>query len=139
MTLKELSEATGISIATISRILNGQTSGNSDKLRRLEMAIEGSNDQKLLSRFRSISEKRKVIAVVIPDMTNPFFTDVLKGIRGILHKHDYELIIMDSEENVEEEINILNTLKTLNLSGVIITPVSDADEEWLPASWNTLS
>lgn len=129
MTLKELSEATGISIATISRILNGQTNGNSDKLRRLEMAIEGSNDQKLLSRFRSISEKRKVIAVVIPDITNPFFTDVLKGVRGILHKHDYELIIMDSEENVDEEINILNTLKTLNLSGVIITPVSDADEE----------
>ena len=129
MTLKELSEATGISIATISRILNGQTNGNSDKLRRLEMAIEGSNDQKLLSRFRSISEKRKLIAVVIPDITNPFFTDVLKGIRGILHKHDYELIIMDSEENVDEEINILNTLKTLNLSGVIITPVSDADEE----------
>ena len=130
MTLKELSEATGISIATISRILNGQTNCTPDKLKKLEAVIESSDDRKLQARFKAITEERKIIAVVVPDITNPFFTDVLKGIRSVLNQYDFELIIMDSEESVAKEVNILNTLKFFNLQGVIITPVSDAEEEF---------
>ena len=128
MTLKELSAATGISMATISRILNGSTRAGDDKLRILEEAIAASGDQKLQSKFESATQERKIIALVVPDITNPFFTDVLDGIRSVLRPCGYEIIIMDSEEDVQKEIDILRTLKQLKLSGVIITPTSDAEE-----------
>lgn len=128
MTLKELSAATGISTATISRILNGSVRVKDDKLRILEKAIIESGDQRLHSKFEAVTQKRKIIAVVVPDITNPFFTDVFDGARSVLRPCGYEFIMMDSEEDVQKEINILHTLKQLKPSGVIITPTSDTEE-----------
>lgn len=68
------------------------------------------------------------IGVVIPDICDPFFCEVIKGISSVADKHGLKIILCDSDENPEKEVAFLENLKQLKAKGIIITPISDSNE-----------
>ncbi|MCU9808941.1 substrate-binding domain-containing protein [Paraclostridium sp. AKS46] len=66
-------------------------------------------------------EKEKNIAVVFPDLSNMFFTDVLKGLTEEADKLNYNVFSFDSGESIEKEMKIIDALKDFNICGLIIT------------------
>lgn len=127
MTIKELSEITGISNATISRVLKHGAKVSPEKLEILRKAIADSGDAKLQSKFESATQERKLIAFVVPDITNPFFTDVYRGAQTTLEPYGYELVILETNESTSREIRVLQVVQKLDTCGIIITPTSDGE------------
>lgn len=126
MTLKDISNETGLSIATVSRVLNNMENV-SEEARKLVMdtAKRGGYFRKLKENAR----KGTVIAVIVPDLSNPFFADVIKGIQMKAEPEGKEVVIMNTCEDSRMEKRAVRLVQNLNLCGIIITPVSDQGED----------
>lgn len=112
---KDIASKSGVSIATVSRYLNKSGYVKEETRQLIKKAIaEIKGEDKSYSQLKNI-------AVVLPDLSNMFFTDVLKGINEEAGKLGCNVLAFDSNEEIEKEINIIESLKDLNISGLIIT------------------
>lgn len=125
MTLKEIAQKAGVSITTVSRVVNGMENVNDDTCRRvMEVAAQGGYFQK------KKNEKANVVAALVPDLSNPFFVSMISGVQEIMRKQSKEVVIMDTLEDVEQERRALASIAQMkNLCGIIMTPVSDSGED----------
>jgi len=125
--IKDIAQKAGVSIATVSRVINSSGYVNEEKRRLVLQAMEelkyvpGAS-----SRKKAIKNHR--IGFVIPDITNPFFSETLKGIYKVAEREKLSIIIFDTNENINKEIDALEALKEQNISGLIITPTTERGE-----------
>jgi LacI family transcriptional regulator len=69
-----------------------------------------------------------IVGVVIPDINNPFFGEAIKGMTEVFRENDINILICDTDESPDLEIQSLQTLRREKVGGIIITPVSGAVE-----------
>lgn len=112
---KDIASKSGVSIATVSRYLNKSGYVKQETRELIKNAIQEIKKQE------NIYEKEKNIAVVFPDLSNMFFTDVLKGLTEEADKLNYNVFSFDSGESIEKEMKIIDALKNFNICGLIIT------------------
>ncbi|MEL7657569.1 MAG: substrate-binding domain-containing protein [Bacillota bacterium] len=67
----------------------------------------------------------EIIALVVADINNPFFGEIVKGVNQIAQLNGYTVFICDTDEKVKNEISVLRAIKRQKVYGVIITPVSE--------------
>lgn len=67
----------------------------------------------------------QIIALVVTDINNPFFSEIVKGVNQIAQANGYIVFICDTDEKVQTEISVLEAIKKQKFSGIIITPVSE--------------
>ena len=120
MTLKELSERSGVSIATISRIMNNRAGVSKENIEKVSRAVQRAGDEKLMKKLEAARSERRVIAVVVPDLSNPFFTAVIRGISAVLEKQNCNIIVCDTQEsNLRELENVLEGAAAMSDSDII--------------------
>lgn len=122
---KDISIRAGVSVATVSRVMN-QSGYVKEETRDLVLKTfnELANEDKLF--IQSIANKKSnIIGVIIPDISNPFFGEVIKGIAKIADKHSVSLLVCNTEEQIEKELRYLDLFKTNEIMGLIITPKTD--------------
>lgn len=69
-----------------------------------------------------------VVGVVVPDINNAFYSEVVLGMEEVLDKYNTTVLVCGSNEQHGKEITILDALKNLNVDGIVIAPVSSAVE-----------
>lgn len=114
---KDIANKSGVSIATVSRYLNNSGYVKEETRKIIKDAIKelkGNDNNSYI----------KNIAVLLPDLSNLFFIDVLKGINEEAIKNGYNVFSFDSNEDINKEFQILDSLLNLNIDGIIITPSS---------------
>lgn len=75
---------------------------------------------------RTSSESNSgILALVVADINNPFFADIVKGVNKVARANGYTVFTCDSDETVKNELNVLETIKQQKFEGLIITPVSE--------------
>lgn len=128
ITIKEIAKLSGVSEATVSRVINNSAPVNEETRKRIEQIIKDNNFTPNAV-ARGLSKKQtNTIGVLIPDISNPFFCEVIKGISSVAAENGLNIILCDTNENQQKEIDFLNNLKQEQLKGIIITPISDANE-----------
>ena len=122
---KDVAVRAGVSVATVSRVMNGSGYVKAEtKELVLKVFNELANKDKML--VQSISNRKtNIIGVVIPDISNPFFGEVIKGISSIADEYSASLLVCNTDEQIEKELKYLNLFKTNNIMGLIITPKTD--------------
>jgi LacI family transcriptional regulator len=126
--IKDIAQKTGVSLTTVSRVLNN--SGYVKKETR-ELVLKAAEELGLSYSFapkRFSKHKNEIIGVVIPDISNPFFGEVIKGISKVADNEKLNFILCDTDEDVDKEISYLEMLKEHKIMGLIITPATDQDE-----------
>lgn len=122
---KDVAIKAGVSVATVSRVMN--ESGYVKKETR-DLVINAfnalANDDNMIGLSMS-NRKSNIIGVIIPDISNPFFGEVIKGIASIADKYSASLLVCNTEELLEKELKYLHIFKTNNIMGLIITPKTD--------------
>ncbi len=128
--IKDIAKKTGLSITTISRVLNGKAE---------QYRISGKSKQKVLKAARQLNYmpnqvavnlrlgKSLTIALIIPSLTNPFFAGIASAINSELRSLGYITILGDSDEKPETEEHILKQMVSRRIEGLIIAPCG---EEW---------
>lgn len=124
----EIAKEAGVSIATVSRVINHSAPVSEKSYRRVMNAVQKLNyvpsgTARSLSKSTSNS-----VGAVIPDINNPFFPQLLQGITRIADERGYNVILFNTDESSQREHQVLRSMREQRLSGIIITPVSAEDE-----------
>lgn len=81
-------------------------------------------DRNMNQRVNSESSN-EVLALVVADINNPFFADIIKGVSKVARANGYTVFACDTDESVKNELNVLETIQRQSFAGLIITPVSE--------------
>lgn len=119
-TIKDVAREAGVSVATVSRVLNNKGYVNEETRKRVSEAITKLN-YKPNAVARSLFKKQsKTIALIVPDIKNPFFPEIARAIEDVMNDSDYTLILCNSDENEEKEKKYLDMMKQKYVDGIII-------------------
>lgn len=129
MTIYDIARQAGLSVATVSRVLNGSSTVKKETRERVQQIIKENNfAPSAVARSLSISDNYN-IGVVVPDIENPFFSCVLSGVADTADRYGYNVFLFGTNESTEREHRFLQTIKEQRLKGLIIIPVSENDME----------
>lgn len=128
--MNEVAKRAGVSIATVSRVLNNSESVNETTRLKILKVIKDLKYQpsRVATRLRSKSVSSKLLGVLIPDIQNPFYVDVLRGIEDIAYKNNYAIIMCNYGQDEKKEIMYLDILQSESIDGLIAAPVSENDQ-----------
>lgn len=121
-TIRDVARAAGASTATVSHVLNGSrfvAAGTKDRVERAIRALNYRPHGVAQSLRRSHTS---TIGVLISDVANPFFADLVLGVEDVIH-HDggnYNFILCNTEENSEKERMYLEVLLQKRVDGLIL-------------------
>lgn len=122
-TIKDIAKKTGLGLATISSYLNG---GNVREQNRLliEEAIKELHFEVNESARSLKTNKTRTVGVVIPELNNIFFAEIITGIEDILRQHGYGTLICDCRTDKKREREAVEFLHKRRVDGIINMPVS---------------
>ena len=124
VTIKEIASLAGVSVGTVSNVLNGSSTVN-PKLRERVEAVMRSLDYQPSFIARSLKGRRtKLIGVVISDIVNPFFPQVVRGVEEVASQHGFLLVIVNTDDDVEKERQVLSMLRSRQVDGLAIVLAS---------------
>src|ERR1022692_1463060 len=119
-TMRDVARLAGVSIATVSAVINSSANVSSERKVRVEAAM-AALDYHPDEVARSLKTGRtNVIGVVIPDITNAFYPEVIRGVEEAARKAGYGVLLCDSSEDAQCEAKHLAMLSARRVDGVLL-------------------
>ncbi len=124
-TIYDVAERAGVSPATVSRVFNG-TSVSAEKVAAVRKAAADLNFTPNRTARSLRTQSSEVIALVIPDIENPYFTEMARGVEDVASEAGYSVVLCNSDSQTEKEATYLQIAIAEHMSGVIIATASEA-------------
>lgn len=122
-TIYDVAKLAGVSPATVSRVFNG-TSVSEEKVAAVRHAAAQLNFTPNRTARTLRRQSSEVIALVIPDIENPYFTEMARGVEDVASEAGYSVVLCNSDSQLEKELTYLRIAIAEHMSGVIIAPAS---------------
>lgn len=117
--IQEVAKKAGVSVATVSRVLNNHSSVTVKTRLKVENAIKELNyEPSMLGRNLRNSESR-LFLVLLPSVSNPFYTDIINGIQTTAIANQYNILLCETDSNPERENIYFNMVKNKLADGVV--------------------
>ena len=120
VTMHDVARLAGVSISTVSALINGAPKVSEARAQRIRSAMEALDyhpDQ--IARSLKVG-RTQTIGVVIPDITNDFYPAVFRGIEDAARSAGYGVLLCNSNESAEQEMGHLSTLFARRVDGVLL-------------------
>ena len=129
VTLKDIAIRANVSTSTVCRALqNSHDIGREKKDEIKAIAKELGYKPNLVARSLRLM-KTNVIGVVVPDNTNPYFAAMLKGIEEKARANGFIVVVINTNENNDDEIEAVSTLSDLQVAGILAIPIKQQNYE----------
>ena len=127
-TLRDVARRAGVSPMTVSRVVNGSGQVSPDLRERVEQALTetGYIPNTVARNLRT--RRTDTIALLMPDMTNPFFTALAHGVETSAREVGISLIIANSDEREDEEQRLVQVLLQRQVDGILLIPAGAGAE-----------
>lgn len=123
ITINDIAKMAGVSKGTVSRVINDKNEGVGEEVRHRVKSIIEEVGYKPNQLARSIvTSKSKTIGLIIPDITNPFFPKLVRGIEDYAFSKGYTVFLCNSDENIKKEEYYLCNFIEKRVDGIILTP-----------------
>ncbi|WP_213818195.1 LacI family DNA-binding transcriptional regulator [Garciella nitratireducens] len=130
VTIKEIAKEAQVSIATVSMILNNKDKNISESTRNKVLKIAKEKNYIPNTMARSLITKQTgIIGLVIPDITNPFFPEIARGVEDKASEERYSIIICNTDDNLQKEDQYIQILTEKMVDGIVITHSADRYQE----------
>ncbi|MCX6093323.1 MAG: LacI family DNA-binding transcriptional regulator [Candidatus Bipolaricaulota bacterium] len=128
-TIRDVALRAGVSISTVSRVINHKDSSQMrDSTRERVVDAMTALDYTPVKAARDLRRRRThVVALLVPDISNPFFSLLARGVEAAGSKVGYSTLICDSNNSEDEEQQHMSILLRQNVDGVILVPVGRPD------------
>jgi LacI family transcriptional regulator len=127
-TISDVAKRAGVSTMTVSRVINSSGYISQETQERVEKAIaELGYVPNALARSLHVKQT-KTIALVLTDITNPFFTTIARGVEDEASENGFNVMFSNTDESQVEEIEHLNTLLQKQVDGVLLVPAGNSHE-----------
>ncbi|HEY3682192.1 MAG TPA: LacI family DNA-binding transcriptional regulator [Streptosporangiaceae bacterium] len=121
--IKDVAERAGVSIATVSNVVNHPHLVAEATRTRVRSAIEELGYVRDESARQLRAGRSRIIALLVLDLGNPFFVDIVRGAEEAAHDHGLNVISCNSGQRVELETSYLSLLAEQRVRGVLLSPV----------------
>ena len=119
-TMRDVARLAGVSVATVSAVVNRTATVSEHRAQKVRAAMEALDYQPdQIARSLKVG-RSDVIGMVVSDITNPFFPEVIRGVEDAARKEGYSVILCNSNEDPEQEKRHLNTLFSRRVDGVLL-------------------
>jgi DNA-binding LacI/PurR family transcriptional regulator len=129
--IKEVAKHAGVSPATVSRVLNEADNVSPATRLKVEKAIKLLNfkPSRVAQRLRTKDGHRKMIGLVVPDIQNPFYVEVVRGVEDKAYSKNYALLICNFAQDEIKAKLYLDIMKSESVDGLIVAPVHEGDKD----------
>jgi LacI family transcriptional regulator/LacI family repressor for deo operon, udp, cdd, tsx, nupC, and nupG len=129
--LKDVAKIAGVSTATVSRVLNDAENVKPVTRVKVQKAIKELNfkPSRVAQRLRIRDGKKRIIGLVVPDIQNPFYVDVVRGVEELAYLKDYVVFVGNFAQDEEKEKMYLNIMKSESVDGLIVAPSNEKDDD----------
>lgn len=123
ITMDEIAKLAGVSKATVSRVLNDSECGVGEqtRVRVKKIAEELGYSVEQTEKKKNVSFTR-YIALILPDITNPFFADLAKSVEHSLRRKGYSLVLANTDFSEDNEAAQIRELMVKRLEGILLVP-----------------
>ncbi len=128
-TLKDVAKAVGVHVSTVSRALDARTRHmiTADVAERIIQVSRELNYAPNAAAYSLRTNRSRLIGVIIPDITNPIFPPIIRGIEDELDRHNYVAIVVNTDGTDERESALIATLRGREIDGMILASVARED------------
>jgi LacI family transcriptional regulator len=123
-TIYEVAALAGVSPATVSRVFNGLTVSQ-DKQRAVREAAAKLSFVPNKTARRLRKQRSEIIALLVPDIENPFFTALARGVEDRAQRSDFSVVLCNTDDDPAKELRYLQIANSEQMAGVILAPASD--------------
>lgn len=125
-TIRDVAQRAGVAPITVSRVINNSGYVTQEKRERVETVIAdlGYVPNTLARSFRS--KQTKTIALVLADITNPFWTDVARGVEDAAREQGFNVILCNTDEAESRQAEYLSVLLQKQVDGILLVPTSSS-------------
>ncbi|HEX4812581.1 MAG TPA: LacI family DNA-binding transcriptional regulator [Nonomuraea sp.] len=127
--IKEVARLAGVSVGTVSNVLNRPDMVAPETRERVQAAIARLGYVRNGSARQLRAGRSRTIAVVALDLANPFFIDVLSGVEAAAQRDKLTVMVFNSSKDADREARLLEMLEEQRPLGVLITPVNDRGQQ----------
>lgn len=124
-TIKEVAKEAGVSPATVSRALGGYGYVKESTRRRIEEAARRLGYRPNAVARSMVKGSTQTIGLIISDIANPFFPQVVRGIEDVANRLGYTVILCNSDEDSQKERNYIDVLVSRRVDGLIVTSTAE--------------
>ena len=128
MNIKEIAYLAGVSVATVSRVINNSDSVKPATRERVQKVMQENNYIPSATARDLSFQRSEVVAVVVPDLKNPFFYGLIEGITRVAEKNHYQVLIFNTNEDADKEYQVLQAIRERNVAGILITAAGVRDK-----------
>ncbi len=129
VTLADVARAVGVSAKTVSRVINNTDYVSAETREQILRAVEqlGYRPNRMA---RSLASNRSfIIGLTIPDVTNPFFPEIMRGVEQVALEHGYNVLVYNTDLDPKRERAGLALLEETRADGVVVCTMRMANDE----------
>ena len=119
VTIYDVAREAGVSMATVSRVVNNNPNVKPQTRKKVFEAIERLGYRPNAVARGLASKKTTTVGVVIPDISNAIFAEVARGIEDIANMYHYNIILCNADKRKDKEIRVVNTLLEKQVDGLL--------------------
>ena len=127
-TMKDVAREAGVALGTVSKVINNIPVGEEYKV-KVEEAIKKLGYEVDVYARGMKKQKTDTVALIIPNLLHPFFASFAYYLEVELSKHNYKLLVCNSDGHAEKEVRYINMAKQNKVDGIVGITYSDIDKE----------
>jgi len=122
--LKEVAKLAGVSVATVSRVINSSAKVSPETIKNVNRAIKKLDFQhsRVAQRLRVKDGRKKLIGLIVPDIQNPFYVDVVPGVEDISYENGFAIYMCNFAQGESKERLYLDLMRSESADGLILAP-----------------
>jgi LacI family transcriptional regulator len=121
----DVARESGVSVFTVSAVVNHKSHVGKKLRERVEAAIRKLKYHPNLIARSLAKQKTHTIGMIVPDIGNPFFPMVVRGAEDAAQKHGYNLLLCNSDDNLDKEENAVELLLSKRVDGILLTKAAE--------------
>ena len=118
--IKDIAEAVGVSVSTVSRVINGKSYVNEATRKKvLDMVAQTNYQPNVLAKSLKMG-RSNTICLVLPSIENLIFPAITRGVEEVARKSGYNVILCNTDEDEQSELEYIEKMKTYWIDGFIL-------------------
>lgn len=131
-TISDVARASGVSVATVSRVLNGNPRVGAELIQRVETAAREINYRPNRAGRALRRQRSDLLAAIVPDVRNPFFVRLVEAFEAVANAEGYSVVLCNTLEDPVRERASIETVIAHRVSGVLIAAASSRPSQLRP-------
>ena len=118
--MSDVARRAGVSLMTVSRVINEKGDVHPETRQRIQKIIKDLDYHPSAIARSLATQQTRTIGLVVPDVSNPFFADITRGIEALAYAQGYHVFLCNTEEDPQREISVIQSLEEKRVDGLIL-------------------